>query len=135
MRKSVLLSAVFLSGFLSAKNQTFSGIWKQLDAQTGYESFWLIEEDGSGFLCVADKKSSTTTSIVGDRLEDYDYGTGDRLSLLDKGNLLKREGTDKGFDYQIFYQKTKNVPKWCLDQKNQNLQDDGFFLSIDSYDG
>ena len=118
MRKSVLVCAVFLSGLLSAKSQTFTGTWKELDAQNGYDSFWLIQEDGSGFLCVADGKSSTYTSIVGDRLEDYDYGTGDRLSLLDSETLLKREGEDKGVHYQVFYQKTDHVPEWCVHQIN-----------------
>ena len=100
--KSVLVCAVFLSGLLSAKSQTFTGIWKELDAQNGYESFGLSGKMEVG-LCVAEEKF-THTSIVGDRLEDYDYGTGDRLSLLDSETLLKE--VNKGVDYRNIKRRT-----------------------------
>lgn len=97
----------------------FVGSWREVSAAPGYDSYLLVEASGQGYLCNEDGKSQAKFLVLIEAGEafmgDYEYGTGDALSVNGQGTLV-RDGEDHGESYTVRYAHTNALPAWCQQQ-------------------
>lgn len=112
--KLVLILLAFLAVSCSEmKTQpgSLAGNWKELAPNAKNQSFWKINDDGSGFLCFKNGAKSTPTKINNPKNTVSTMSGNETLEM--DGKILARKGFEKGKAYAHYYVRVSEVPDWC----------------------
>ena len=106
--------------------EALAGVWKQRDAEPGYQAYLVIEAEGQGYLCNEDGKSQAEFALLVEDgkvfMGEYGYGGGDELALQ-SGGEIERTGVDHGETYSVRYARATELPGWCRLQIAQMRRD------------
>ena len=82
-----------------SNNSIFNGVWEEINSDEETKSLIIIDSKKENYIFCTDGKSSSFFTLFNGQMLNYDYGSGDQLSLSANGNMLIR----KGIDHDVFY--------------------------------